>query len=250
MVSLKSLLFLNQQDQNRYLLIQLHAKSLQQCPTLCDPMYCTAHQAPLPMGFSRQEYQSGLPFHPLGSLLNPGIELNLLWLLQAGALPLVPAGKPNYPDSLPKRSISSNRTELGLMIPLPFKNIPLFTSNYSKIPFKVTHCTITLPHSTSSVLISLERNFQSLKEGPTQRKGLQLKKVFACGNEKQTETNHLASVSTWNVRSLAGICLYTRCYHFLVFFPSTWLSLLLLAQCNQHKLNTRFKHTGHSTQQY
>ena len=34
------------------------AKSLQLCPTLC----LAAHQAPLSLGFSRQEYWSGLPF--------------------------------------------------------------------------------------------------------------------------------------------------------------------------------------------
>ena len=34
----------------------------QQCPTLCYPMDDTAHQAPLSMEFSRQEYWSGLPF--------------------------------------------------------------------------------------------------------------------------------------------------------------------------------------------
>ena len=34
-------------------------KVLQLCPTLCDPMYCVAHQASLSMGFSRQEYWSG-----------------------------------------------------------------------------------------------------------------------------------------------------------------------------------------------
>ena len=33
-----------------------------------------AHQAPLSMGFSRQEYWNGLPFPPLGDLSNPGIE--------------------------------------------------------------------------------------------------------------------------------------------------------------------------------
>ena len=31
-------------------------------------------QAPLSMGFSRQEYWSGLPSPPLGDLPNPGIE--------------------------------------------------------------------------------------------------------------------------------------------------------------------------------
>ena len=33
-----------------------------------------AHQAPLSVGFSRQEYWSGLPFPSLGDLPNPGIE--------------------------------------------------------------------------------------------------------------------------------------------------------------------------------
>ena len=36
------------------------AKSLQSCPTLCDPID-TAHQAPPPLGFSRQEHWNGLP---------------------------------------------------------------------------------------------------------------------------------------------------------------------------------------------
>ena len=36
------------------------AKSLQSCPTLCDPID-GSHQAPLSLGFSRQEYWSGLP---------------------------------------------------------------------------------------------------------------------------------------------------------------------------------------------
>ena len=37
------------------------ANSLQLCPTLCDPIDAT-HQAPPSLGFSRQEYWSGLPF--------------------------------------------------------------------------------------------------------------------------------------------------------------------------------------------
>ena len=37
------------------------AKSYQSCPTLCDHIDST-QQAPLFLGFSRQEYWSGLPF--------------------------------------------------------------------------------------------------------------------------------------------------------------------------------------------
>ena len=37
-------------------------------------LWTVAHQAPLPMEFSRQEYWSGLPIPPPGDLPNPGIE--------------------------------------------------------------------------------------------------------------------------------------------------------------------------------
>ena len=43
-------------------------------------IWTIAHQDPLSMGFSRQEYRSGLPFLPAGYLPNPGIERPLhLW---------------------------------------------------------------------------------------------------------------------------------------------------------------------------
>ena len=52
------------------------------------------------LGFSRQEYWHGLPFHPPGDLSNPGIKPSLLCLLhwQVGSLPLVPSGKPTTYD--------------------------------------------------------------------------------------------------------------------------------------------------------
>ena len=45
----------------------------QSCPTLCSPM-TAALQAPLSMGFSRQEYWSGWPFPAPGDLPEPGIK--------------------------------------------------------------------------------------------------------------------------------------------------------------------------------
>ena len=38
---------------------------------LCDPMDCVAYRAPPSVGFSRQEYWSGLPFPSPGDLPNP-----------------------------------------------------------------------------------------------------------------------------------------------------------------------------------
>ena len=59
---------------------------------LCDPR-TVALQAPLPMGFHRQEYWSGLPFPPPGDLLNRGIKTRSP-TMQADSLLSEPPGKP------------------------------------------------------------------------------------------------------------------------------------------------------------
>ena len=56
--------------------------------------WTVAHQAPLSMEFSRQEYWSGLPFPSPGDLLDPGIEPGSL-ALQADSLPSEPPRKPD-----------------------------------------------------------------------------------------------------------------------------------------------------------
>ena len=60
-------------------------------------LWTVACQAPLSMGFSRQEFWSGLLCSPPGDLPNPGIDSHLLCLLHwlVGSLPLAPPGKPH-----------------------------------------------------------------------------------------------------------------------------------------------------------
>ena len=67
------------------------AKSLQSYLTLCSPLdrSLVACQAPLSMGFSRQEYWSELPWPPPGDLPNTGIE------------PLTPVAPASQADFLP-----------------------------------------------------------------------------------------------------------------------------------------------------
>ena len=48
------------------------AQSLQLCPALCDSMECSL-PAPLSMGFSRQEYSSGILCPCPGDLPDPGL---------------------------------------------------------------------------------------------------------------------------------------------------------------------------------
>ena len=56
-------------------------------------------QAPLSMGFSRQEYWSGLPFPSPGDLSDPGTE-PVSPALQADTLRSEPPGKPHIPIKL------------------------------------------------------------------------------------------------------------------------------------------------------
>ena len=58
-------------------------------------LWTVAHQAPQSVGFSRQEYWSGLPFPSPGDLPNPGIEPRSP-TLQADTLTSEPPGKPHY----------------------------------------------------------------------------------------------------------------------------------------------------------
>ena len=60
---------------------------------LCATPQTAAHQAPLSMGFSRQEYWSGQPFPSPGHLPNPGIKPRSP-ALQEDSLPSEPPGKP------------------------------------------------------------------------------------------------------------------------------------------------------------
>ena len=50
------------------------ALSHSSCVRLLETPWTTAHQAPMSVGFSRQEYWSGLPCPPTRDLPDPGIE--------------------------------------------------------------------------------------------------------------------------------------------------------------------------------
>ena len=64
-----------------------------------------AHQAPLSMGFSKQEYWSGVPFPPPGDLHDPGIEAAFPALI-GGFFTAEPLGKPENPLNILKTSPS------------------------------------------------------------------------------------------------------------------------------------------------
>ena len=75
------------------MLIQPEGKSLSCVGPFATP-WTVVHQAPPSMGFSRQEYWSGLPFPSPGDLPDLGIEPRTPTLL-ADALPSEPPRKPN-----------------------------------------------------------------------------------------------------------------------------------------------------------
>ena len=68
------------------------SKSLSRVGLFVTP-WTVAHKVPLSMGFSRQDYWSGLPFPSPGDLPDPGIE-PMTPALQADSLPTELGGKP------------------------------------------------------------------------------------------------------------------------------------------------------------
>ena len=70
---------------------QVKVKSLSRVRLFANP-WTVAHQAPLSMGLSRQEYWSGLPFPPPGDLTNQRIEPRSP-ALQEDPSPSEPPGK-------------------------------------------------------------------------------------------------------------------------------------------------------------
>ena len=73
------------------------------CVQLATPR-TVARQAPLSMGFSRQEYWSGLPFPSPGDLPDPGMEATSP-TLQADALPQTHLGSIPLAHSQPQTSV-------------------------------------------------------------------------------------------------------------------------------------------------
>ena len=71
-------------------------------------LWTIAHQAPLSMGFSRQEYWSGLPIPSPGDLPNPGMEpvSPVTSALQTDSLPAEPLGKPQTRVSVQFSSVA------------------------------------------------------------------------------------------------------------------------------------------------
>ena len=74
--------------------LKVKVKSLSRVRLFATPR-TVAYQAPPSMGFSRQEYWSGVPFPSPGDLPNPGIKPGSP-KFQANALTSEPPGKPNY----------------------------------------------------------------------------------------------------------------------------------------------------------
>ena len=74
--------------------------------------WTVAYQAPPSMGFSRQEYWSGLPFPSPGDLPNPGIE-PVSPALRTDTLPSEPPGKPKEEEAGNKPRVGINRHTLN-----------------------------------------------------------------------------------------------------------------------------------------
>ena len=123
----------------------MRAQSISYVPHFATP-WTVAHQTPLSMVFSRQEYQSKLPFPPPGDLPNPGKEpaLPVIPALQVDSVHAEPAGKPlleinwdlNY---ICKGSFSQIRENIHSFQELGYWAYPLRATHYRSFPC-TRHC--------------------------------------------------------------------------------------------------------------
>ena len=124
------------------------------CVRLFSTLWTVTPQAPLFVGFPRQDYWSVLPFSPPGDLSDPGIEPKSLLspVLAGGFLPLVPPGKP------PGYSKSYN-----FMLVLRRQSIWFLRAATQGPCRAVSHSQITKRWKTSSLEIS-ERLYSQFTE--------------------------------------------------------------------------------------
>ena len=93
--------------------LKVKVKSLSRVRLLATP-WTVARQAPLSVGFSRQEYWSGLPFPSPGDLPDTGIKRRSP-VLQEESLPFEPPGAPVKPW----RQAENSGTGVGVMTKCP-----------------------------------------------------------------------------------------------------------------------------------
>ena len=109
--------------------------------------WTVARQAPLFLGFSRQEYWSGLPYSPPGDLPDLGIKPGPP-ALQADSLPPEPRGKPRFYVNKPQKTISLKKiispTSLSPVLWL-FTAARAFPSWYNNYTICCFVCKLFLP---------------------------------------------------------------------------------------------------------
>ena len=98
-------------------------------------LWTVAYQASPSMGFSRQEYWSGLPFPSPGDLPDPGIEPGFP-TLEADTLISEPPGKPRVPLSWLRTQVQSLVRELRSHKPHCMVKINKYFLNVSSLLIK------------------------------------------------------------------------------------------------------------------
>ena len=112
------------------------------CVQFLATLWSLAHQAPLSIGFSRQEYWSGLPWLSLGDLPKSGIELASLMspALEDGFFTTSAIWKsPGWPGSL--HNYCTRNELITQIVTYDFTNICLFLSNRQN---KEIHIVVTV----------------------------------------------------------------------------------------------------------
>ena len=132
--------------------------------------WTVAHQAPLSMGFSRQQYWSGLPLPSPRDLSDPGIKPGSP-ALQADALPSEPSGTPSTCKVWWQRTPLWNQRNMVQSLTL------LWKSCYSSL-----HSPINWTQHVTHILFD---------------------KQYICGSDTQSSTSNVQSTGVRNLHRLS-----------------------------------------------
>ena len=105
----------------------MHALMLSHVQLFVTP-WTVAHQAPLSIGFSRQEHWSRLPFPPPRDLPNPGIE-HVSPASPAAACGFFTTEPPGKPYKVHWHTSSNNQSKITYFLHVLHRNIPFLPTS-------------------------------------------------------------------------------------------------------------------------
>ena len=210
---------------------------------LCATLWTIAHQSPLFVGFSRQEYWSGWPFPLLGHLPNPGIKPTSLMspASAGGSLLLMPPGKTGQVCiCMPKPMCANVRACMCVFHARVHPNAGMFKCT--------CECAYANAHVCEHVCVLVPRSWGERERGRAEQRH-PLGKPALPGNPREAQEGGAAVVSPLPtlpiLSALPTLSIFPILSIFSVFFTFSTFAVFPDDSISEPELAHRRSHRGH-----